>query len=559
MKSFVRLTIVAAALVALTGIRADACTNIIVTKGASADGSCMVSYAADSHQLFGELYFHKAADWPAGAMLDVNDWDSGRYLGKIKQTGHTWQTVGNINEKQVIIGETTFGGREELVNPDGIVDYGSLIYITLQRAKSAREAIRIIDELLQEYGYPSEGESFSIADKNEAWIMEIVGKGKIEKGAVWVAIRIPDGYVCAHANQSRIHHFPLNDPANCLYAPDVISFARKAGYFDGKDEDFSFCDTYCPADFSGLRACEARVWAAFRLLGGENFDAAKYLDFAMGHNAANKMPLYIKPAKPVSVKDVAEVMRDHFEGTALDFSEDMGAGPSRLPYRWRPMGFELDGQNYVMERSIATQQTGFWFVAQARGWLPDEVGAVTWFGVDDAASSPLTPIYVSINAVPKCFAEGNGSMLEYSPTSAFWLMNRVAHYEYLFYDRVAPEIRAKIDEYESENVNLLAAQDAKMARLLEAGNLRSAKTAMTEFCANRTEEMMKRWENLSNYLLVKYMDGNIKRQNDDGSFKDNGSGKNIPASPIHPKFRERWLRGIVNDHGEVIKKVEPKR
>ncbi|MBQ7575805.1 MAG: C69 family dipeptidase [Bacteroidales bacterium] len=559
MKHFLRLSAAVAVLASVLAIKADACTNVIVTKGASADGSCMVSYAADSHQLFGELYFNPAAVWPAGSMKDIYDWDSGRYLGKIKQAGRTYQRVGNINEYQLIIGETTFGGREELVNPDGIVDYGSLIYTTLERAKTAREAIRIIDGLLQEYGYPSEGESFSIADKNEAWIMEIIGKGKVEKGAVWVAVRIPDGYICAHANQSRIHHFPLNDPANCIYSEDVISFARKAGLYDGKDEDFSFCDTYCPADFGGLRACEARVWSAFRLLGGENFDADKYLDFAMGHNAANKMPLYIKPAKPVSVKDVAEVMRDHFEGTALDFSEDMGAGPSRLPYRWRPMSFELDGQSYVMERSIATQQTGFWFVAQSRGWLPDEVGAVTWFGVDDAATSPLTPIYANINSVPKCFAEGNGSMLEYSPTSAFWLMNRVAHYAYLFYDRVAPEIRGKIDEYEAENVNLLAANDARMVKLLEAGNLRSAKTAMTEFCANRTQEMMTRWENLSNYLLVKYMDGNVKRQNEDGSFKENGSGKNIPASPMHPKFRERWLRGIVNDHGDVIKKVEPKR
>ena len=545
MKHFLRLSAAVAVLASVLAIKADACTNVIVTTGASADGSCMVSYAADSHQLFGELYFNPAAVWPAGSMKDIYDWDSGRYLGKIKQAGRTYQRVGNINEYQLIIGETTFGGREELVNPDGIVDYGSLIYTTLERAKTAREAIRIIDGLLQEYGYPSEGESFSIADKNEAWIMEIIGKGKVEKGAVWVAVRIPDGYICAHANQSRIHHFPLNDPANCIYSEDVISFARKAGLYDGKDEDFSFCDTYCPADFGGLRACEARVWSAFRLLGG--------------HNAANKMPLYIKPAKPVSVKDVAEVMRDHFEGTALDFSEDMGAGPSRLPYRWRPMSFELDGQSYVMERSIATQQTGFWFVAQSRGWLPDEVGAVTWFGVDDAATSPLTPIYANINSVPKCFAEGNGSMLEYSPTSAFWLMNRVAHYAYLFYDRVAPEIRGKIDEYEAENVNLLAANDARMVKLLEAGNLRSAKTAMTEFCANRTQEMMTRWENLSNYLLVKYMDGNVKRQNEDGSFKENGSGKNIPASPMHPKFRERWLRGIVNDHGDVIKKVEPKR
>lgn len=550
--------LICAATVALVAIpRADACTNIIVTKGASSDGSCIVSYAADSHQLYGELYFHPAADWPAGSMLEVRDWDGGAYKGKIRQAGHTFQTVGNINEHQLIIAETTFGGREELVNPDGIVDYGSLIYITLQRAKTAREAIRVIDGLLQEYGYPSEGESFSIADKDEAWIMEIVGKGSIEKGAVWVAVRIPDGYVCAHANQSRIHHFPLNDPQNCLYSKDVISFARKAGYFNGKDEEFSFCDTYCPADFSGLRACEARAWSAFRLLCGGNFDADKYLDFAMGRNAANKMPLYVKPDRKISVKDVAEAMRDHFEGTPMDFSQDVGAGPSHLPYRWRPMSWEVDGQKYVMERSIATQQTGWWFVAQSRSWLPDEVGSVIWFGVDDAATSPLTPVYASVSRVPKCFEQGNGSMLEYSPTSAFWLMNRIAHFAYLFYDRVAPEIRAKIDAYEAENTAMLAENDAKMVKLLTAGNRKAATEAMTEWCENRTQRMFNEWDGLGNYLLVKYMDGNVKHQNADGSFKDNGSGVNIPESPMHPAFPERWLRAIVKDHGEVVKIVEP--
>ena len=559
MKRFSRHFILAAALALASAAQSYACTNVIVTKGASADGSCMVSYSADSHNLYGELYFHPAQDWIAGQPIVVTDWDSGKYLGKISQVAHTYQTVGNINEHQLIIAETTFGGREELVNPDGIMDYGSLIYTTLQRARTAREAIRTIDALLQEYGYPSEGESFSIADKDEAWIMEIIGKGTLEKGAVWVAIRIPDGCVCAHANQSRIHHFPLNDPENCLYSKDVISFARKAGYFSGKDEEFSFCDTYCPADFSGLRACEARAWAALRLLGGSNFDADKYLDFAMGHNAANKMPLYVKAAKPVTVADLANVMRDHFEGTPMDFSEDMGAGPSRLPYRWRPMSFKLDGQTYVMERSIATQQTGFWFVAQSRGWLPDEVGSLIWFGVDDAATCPLTPIYANISSVPKCFQEGNGSMLEYSPTSAFWLINRVTHFAYLFYDRVAPEIRSNIDALQCENEKLLAEQDAKMARLIASGNRGAAITAMTDFCRNRSEVMFNKWNDLGNYLLVKYMDGNVKRQNEDGSFKDNGNGANIPASPIHPEFRERWLRGIVNDHGDVIRQVEPKR
>ena len=530
---------------------ADACTNVIVTKGASADGSCMVTYAADSHQLYGELYFHRAADWPAGSMLDVYDWDSGFYRGRIAQAPHTWQTVGNMNEHQLIIMETTFGGREGLENKDGIMDYGSLIYVTLQRARTAREAIRTIDFLVQTYGYPSGGESFSIVDKDECWIFEIVGKGE-QKGAVWVAVRIPDGMICAHANQSRIHTFPLDDPENCLYSPDVISFAREKGFFSGKDEDFSFCDAYCPADWSGLRACEARVWSAFRLLGGSNFDDAKYLDFAKGENPANKMPLCIRPEKKVTVKALADVMRDHYEGTALDFSEDVGAGISRLPYRWRPMSFELDGKHYMFERSIATQQTGFWYLAQARAWLPDEVGGLLWFGVDDAATSALTPIYACISEVPECFREGNGSMLEYSPTSAFWLFNRVAQFAYLFYDRAEPEIRSAVDRYENENVALVAEQDAKALKMLESGNRSQAVQMLTEFCAKRSRTLFDTWDNLSNYLLVKYMDGNVKRQNEDGSFQDNGSGKPIPASPIHPKFRERWLRAVVRDHGQVI-------
>ena len=530
---------------------ADACTNVIITKGASADGSCMVTYAADSHQLYGELYFHPAANWPVGSKLDVYDWDSGYYRGKIAQVPHTFQTVGNMNEHQLIIMETTFGGREGLDNKDGIIDYGSLIYITLQRARTAREAIRTIDELVQTYGYCSEGETFSIVDKDECWIFEIVGKGE-QKGAVWVAVRIPDGMISAHANQSRIHHFPLNDPENCLYAPDVISFAREKGFFNGKDEDFSFCDAYCPADWGALRGCEARVWSAFRLLGGSNFDDAKYLDFASGENPANKMPLCIRPEKKVTVKALADVMRDHYEGTAFDFSEEAGAGVSRVPYRWRPMSFELDGKEYMFERAIATQQTGFWYLGQARSWLPDEVGGVLWFGVDDAATSALTPIYTCISQVPECFREGNGSMLEYSPTSAFWLFNRVAQFSYLFYDRAEPEIRAAADCYENENVKLVAEQDALALKMLEGGNRGQAVRMLTEFCARRSQTLFNTWNDLSNYLLVKYMDGNVKRQNEDGSFQDNGSGKPIPASPIHPKFRERWLRAVVKDHGDVM-------
>ena len=546
-----RILALAACLLLLSRPAADACTNVIVTKGASADGSCMVTYAADSHQLFGELYFRPAANHPAGALLDIYDWDSGFYRGQIAQVPHTYQTVGNMNEHQLIIMETTFGGRPNLENKDGIMDYGSLIYVTLQRARTAREAIRVMDQLVQTYGYASEGETFSIADKNECWIYEIVGKGE-QKGAVWVAIRIPDGMISAHANQSRIHHFPLNDPENCLYAPDVISFAREKGFFTGSDAEFSFCDAYCPADWGGLRGCEARVWSAFRLLGGANFDADKYLDFAWGENPANKMPLYIKPEGKVTVKALADVMRDHYEGTPFDFSEDMGAGVSRLPYRWRPMSFELDGKEYMFERSIATQQTGFWYLGQARGWLPDVVGGLLWFGVDDAATSALTPIYTNITAVPECFREGNGSMIEYSPTSAFWLFNRVAQYAYLFYDRVQPEVRAAIDRYENENVELVKVYDARALKMVENGNENQAKRMLTEWCQHRSQYLFDTWTDMSNYLLVKFMDGNVKRQNEDGSFQDNGSGKPIPASPLHPKFRERWLRGVVKDHGDVM-------
>ena len=546
-----RILALAACLLLLSRPAADACTNVIVTKGASADGSCMVTYAADSHQLFGELYFRPAANHPAGALLDIYDWDSGFYRGQIAQVPHTYQTVGNMNEHQLIIMETTFGGRPNLENKDGIMDYGSLIYVTLQRARTAREAIRVMDQLVQTYGYASEGETFSIADKNECWIYEIVGKGE-QKGAVWVAVRIPDGMISAHANQSRIHHFPLNDPENCLYAPDVISFAREKGFFTGSDAEFSFCDAYCPADWGGLRGCEARVWSAFRLLGGANFDADKYLDFAWGENPANKMPLYIKPEGKVTVKALADVMRDHYEGTPFDFSEDMGAGVSRLPYRWRPMSFELDGKEYMFERSIATQQTGFWYLGQARSWLPDVVGGLLWFGVDDAATSALTPIYTNITAVPECFREGNGSMIEYSPTSAFWLFNRVAQYAYLFYDRVQPEVRAAIDRYENENVELVKEYDARALKMVENGNENQAKRMLTEWCQHRSQYLFDTWTDMSNYLLVKFMDGNVKRQNEDGSFQDNGSGKPIPASPLHPKFRERWLRGVVKDHGDVM-------
>ena len=384
-----------------------ACTNFIVTKGASTDGSIMVSYAADSHQLYGCLYKHTPVKHPA-ALLQVYEWDTGKYLGEIPEVAKTYATIGNMNEHSLIIGETTYGGRSELADANGIMDYGSLIYIALQRAKTAREAINVIAGLAADYGYASSGESFSIADRDEAWIMELIGKGKFGKGIVWVARRIPDGYVSGHANQARITTFPKNDPENCLYSDDVISFARERGYFNGTDEEFSFCDAYAPLDFSAMRGCEARVWSFFRTVAD---DMDRYVDYAMGHNPANRMPLWVKPRTKVSPKTVFDAMRDHYEGTPMDMTTDIGAGGSHCPYRWRPMGFEVDGTEYVNERATATQQTGFWFVAQARPQLPDDMG-ILWFGVDDAATSCLTPIYCSATEVPECLNENNGSMLK---------------------------------------------------------------------------------------------------------------------------------------------------
>ena len=544
-------------------VHSFACTNVIVTKGASSDGSVMVTYAADSHQLYGALYFKPAAKWKEDAVLKVYNWDSGEYMGEIPQISATYQTVGNMNQHQLIITETTFGGREQTWGGGGVMDYGSLIFITLQRARTAREAIEVMDELTQKYGYPSEGESFSIADKYEAWIMEMVGKGD-GSGSVWVARRIPDGYICVHANQSRISTFPLDDPDNCLYSSDVISFAREKGWFSGKDEEFSFCDAYNPVDFGGARFCDSRAWAAFnRLCGGEfvwedtdgthRVPADEYLDYAMGHNLQHRMPLWVKPAEKVTLAALADVMRDHFEGTPMDMTQDVGAGCSSLPYRWRPMEFELDGNEYVHERAIATQQTGYWILGQARGWLPDEVGGLLWFGTDDAATSALTPVYTNVNAIPLPFAEGNGSLTEYSDTSAFWQFNKVTHFAYLFYDRVAPEIRREIDAYFQMCRQKVEATDKKAAKYMESGQRKKAVKAMTETSSALASHLMVRWKELEKELLVKYLDGNVKVTGSDGAYKMTTPGGNIPVQPEHPAQRERWLRGIVKDHGETLK------
>lgn len=559
MKKSIISLLTLAALLLIPG-RGESCTNLLISKGATKDGSVMVTYSADSHQLYGELYFKMANSFAPGTMLKIYEWDTGKYLGEIPQAGKTYTTVGNMNEHQVIITETTFGGLP-LEDSTAIMDYGSLIYVTLQRAKTAREAIKIMTDFVKEYGYYSSGESFSVADKNEVWILEMIGKGvkmvngkNANKGAVWVAARIPDGYISAHANHARITTFPLNDPENFLYAPDVISFARENGYYKGADKDFSFSDIYAPLDFGSMRGCEARVWSAFNILGGGMINGKPYTDYqdyAMGHNAKNRLPLYIKPAQKLTVKMVADVMRDHYEGTALDMTKDAGAGGHALPYRWRPMGFKVDGVSYTNERAIATQQTGFWLLGQARSWLPDEVGGIFWFGVDDAATSALTPIYSSSLRVPECFRVGNGDMLTYSPTSAFWLFNRVTNFAYLLYDRVAPEIRKAVDKHENDAIERTAAIDAA-AMMLYKESPQKAREFLTDYSVNTAQDLFAKWDKLDKYLLVKFMDGNIKKQDANGCFINNGHSKTIPASPSQPGYSEMWKRTVKESAGERL-------
>lgn len=545
---------------------ADACTNVIITPGASKDGSSIVSYAADSHQLYGELYFTPAARFGAGSSLQIREWDTQRPLGAIAQVSRTYQTVGNMNQYQLIIAETTWGGRSELLpGKDAVgIDYGSLIYVTLQRAKTAREAIEIIVSLANEYGYVSEGETFSIADTKEAWVMDIVGKGPDSKGIVWVARRIPDGYICAHANQARITRFPLNDKENCLYAPDVISFAREKGWFEGRDEDFSFRDAFNPLDFSGARACDARAWSAFNILGDGTFTymeagrevsrpASDWVDYAMGYDLKGEMPLFIKPSRKIGAKDVADVMRDHYEGTPMDMTTDIGAGGNALPYRWRPMSFEWEGETYINERAIATQQTGFWFVAQSRGYLPDEVGALIWFGCDDAATSYLTPIYVNTKSVPECLRVGNGDMLHYSATSQFWMCNRVANACYKMYNQMAPVVRTAIDDFENYQMDVAVPQmDAALSDLVSAGRVGKALKKMTDYSVNTAMTQFEKWTRLEELLLVKFIDGNVKAQNEDGSFVHSEYSEGIPEGIAQPGYTDKWKEAVARDNGNTL-------
>ena len=568
------ILLAALAFTSLGSIESKACTNVLVTKGASTDGSNMVSYAADSHQLYGELYYAPAAVWQSGEMRDINEWDTGKFLGKIPQVARTYQRVGNMNEHQLIIAETTYGGRPELEDPNGVMDYGSLIYVALERTKTAREAIKVIVDLANTYGYYSSGESFSLADKDEVWVMDLIGKGPENKGIVWVARRVPDGYICAHANQARISTFPLDDPENCMYAPDVITFAREKGYFSGEDKDFSFCDAYAPLDFSGMRGCEARAWAAFNILCDGNVvtkDAYDYIEYAMGWDKTKRFPLFVKPSRKISVKNVADVMRDHYEGTPMDMTTDIGAGGNALPYRWRPMGFEHEGKEYTNERAIATQQTGFWFVGQSRGWLPDEIGGVNWFGCDDAATSYLTPIYTCTYEVPECFRVGNGDMITYSPTSAFWMTNRVANACYKAYNIMFPTVDAAIDAWENEMMEAVVAADQEALAIYKAAETKPRKQIrrndtlrktvdpytevrnyLTAFSVDNAQKIFEKWVELEQLLLVKFIDGNVKAQNEDGTFVTNGHTDHIPGKISQPGYTAKWKEAVAKDHGKVV-------
>jgi dipeptidase len=524
-----------------------ACTNLIVGKKASADGSVMISYAADSHVLYGELYHWPAAKWPEGSLLDIYEWDTGKPLGRIPQARQTYLVNSLMNEYQVSIGETTFGGRSELVDSTGIIDYGNLMFIALQRSKSARKAIMVMTELVDKYGYCSSGESFTIADPNEVWVLEMIGKGPDYKGAVWVAVRIPDNCISAHANQARIRKFPLNDPDNCIYAPDVISFARQQGYYNGTNVDFSFAETYAPLDFSALRACEARVWSFFRKF---NSDMDNYLPYLQGKEF-KPMPLYIKPDKKISLQMLKDCMRDHFEDTPFDMTKDIGSGPFHLPYRWRPLEWKLDSSTYINERAIATQQTGFSFVAQMRNWLPNTVGGILWFGVDDANTSVYVPIYNCLTKVPESFRVGNGDMLSLSWSSAFWVNNWVANQCYTKYDYMIKDIRPVQDSLETLFNNESALMDKKVLTMI--GDTVSTTALLTDFSNRMAQISLDRWKRLGEFLMVRYLDGNMKKVKNN-HFLRNTHG--YPENPDFPGYDTKYYRNVVNETGDKFKETK---
>lgn len=531
-------TIALAAIMSASAIESSACTNLIVGKKASVDGSVLVSYNADDYGMFDHLCHYPAGTHKKGEMRKIFDWDTGEYHGEIPEAPVTYNVIGNINEFQLSIGETTYGGREEMVDTTGILDYGSLIYVTLQRAKTAREAIAVMTSLVEKYGYCSEGETFSICDPNEAWIMEMMGTGPGSKGVVWVAMRIPDNAICAHANQSRIGKFDMKDKKNVLYSKNVISYARKMGWFTGKDVDFSWKNTYARPDFSGRRFCDARVWSFFNHY-QKGFD--RYLPWALGKDPnAEDMPLWIIPDRKLSVHDVEMGMRDHYEGTALALdTTNVGGGIYQMPYRPTPLQFKVDGKTYFNERPISTQQTAFSFVSQLRSWMPREIGGVIWFGNDDANMVAYTPVYCGNTVQPECYNTPGADAVTFSDKNAFWVCNWVSNMVYPRYSQIFPELQTLRDSLEA-NYFAQQADFEKKAMNLYATDKQAALRMLNDYSVEKAQQMLAQWKNLAIRIIVKYNDMGVKQEK---------NGKIIQKT-MRPGYPESFARKLVKETGD---------
>lgn len=534
---------------------AEACSNFIVGKKASVDGSVMCSYSADDYGMFQNLCHYPAAKHAKGEMRKIFDWDSNKYYGEIPEAAETYSVIGNINEWQVTIGETTYGGREEMVDSTGIMDYGSLIYVALQRSKTAREAIKVMTTLANTYGYNSGGETFTICDPNEAWIMEMMGKGAGSKGVVWVALRIPDDAICAHANQSRIGKFNMKDKKNVMYAKDVVSFARSKGWFKGKDADFSWKMAYAKPDFSGRRFCDARAWAMLNHF----YDMSPYLDWALGKNPdAQDMPLWVVPNKKVSVKDVENVMRDHYEGTPLSVADgsDIGGGIWEMPYRPTPLMYKVDGKQYFNERPVSTQQSGFVFVSQMRSWLPREIGGVFWFANDDANMAAFTPVYCSMTERPECYNTPGADALHFSKKNAYWVCNMTSNMVYPRYSLMFPTLKEVRDSLDNSYFAAQAGVEKK-AQELYAQNPQAAVKYLNDYSVEKAQQMLARWNQLFEFMVVKYNDMIIKPTDKNGTFKKTPYG--LGATPVRPGYPEKFAKQLVKQSGDKFLVPEEKK
>lgn len=534
---------------------AEACSNFIVGKKASVDGSVMCSYSADDYGMFQNLCHYPAAKHAKGEMRKIFDWDSNKYYGEIPEAAETYNVIGNINEWQVTIGETTYGGREEMVDSTGIMDYGSLIYVALQRSKTAREAIKVMTTLANTYGYNSGGETFTICDPNEAWIMEMMGKGAGSKGAVWVALRIPDDAICAHANQSRIGKFNMKDKKNVMYAKDVVSFARSKGWFKGKDADFSWKMAYAKPDFSGRRFCDARAWAMLNHF----YDMSPYLDWALGKNPdAQDMPLWVVPNKKVSVKDVEAVMRDHYEGTPLSVADgsDIGGGIWEMPYRPTPLMYKVDGKQYFNERPVSTQQSGFVFVSQMRSWLPREIGGVFWFANDDANMAAFTPVYCSMTERPECYNTPGVDAVHFSKKNAYWVCNMTSNMVYPRYSLMFPTLKEVRDSLDNSYFAAQAGVEKK-AQELYAQNPQAAVKYLNDYSVEKAQQMLARWNQLFEFMVVKYNDMIIKPTDKNGTFKKTPYG--LGATPVRPGYPEKFAKQLVKQSGDKFLVPEEKK